>query len=48
MAGGCGTVIDANFRRVTVTVTYQPLTGTGAAPTGSTKPVVLTTNVARR
>ncbi len=48
VAGGCGTVIDANFRRVTVTVTYQPLSGSGATPAGSTKPVVLTTNIGRR
>ncbi|PYN99335.1 MAG: hypothetical protein DMD91_12890 [Candidatus Rokuibacteriota bacterium] len=48
VAGGCGGVADANLRRVTVTVTYRPLSGIGATPTGSTKPVVLTTNIARR
>jgi prepilin-type N-terminal cleavage/methylation domain-containing protein len=48
VAGGCGGVADANFRRVTVTVTYPPLSGTGAAAAGATKPVVLTMNIARR
>jgi len=48
VAGGCGGVANANLRRVTVTVTYQPLSGSGATPAGSTKPVVLTTNIAQR
>ena len=48
VAGGCGGVSDPNLRRVTVTVSYRPLTGIGATAAGTTKPVVLTTNVARR
>ena len=48
VAGGCGGVADANFRRVTVTVTYHAITGTGAGAAGSTKPTVLTMNLSRR
>jgi len=48
IGGGCGGVNNANLRRVTVTVTYRPLTGAGATAAGTTKPVVLTMNVARR
>ena len=48
VAGGCGGVTDANFRRVTVTVTYHAITGTGSGAAGSTKPTVLTMNLGRR
>ena len=48
VAGGCGGVTDANFRRVTVTVTYHAITGTGSGAAGSTKPTVITTNLGRR
>jgi len=48
VAGGCGGVNDANFRRVTVTVTYHAITGAGSGSAGSTKPTVLTLNLGRR
>jgi type II secretory pathway pseudopilin PulG len=48
VAGGCGGVVDPNFRRVTVTVTYHAITGTGTGTAGTTKPVVLTMNLSRR
>ena len=44
--GGCGGVASSTLRRVTVIVTYAPLTGTAAA--GTVKPVVLVMNIARR
>lgn len=46
VAGGCGGVTDSNMRRISVTVTYTPLTGVGVA--ASVKSVVLTMNVSRR
>jgi hypothetical protein len=46
VAGGCGGVASPALRQVVVTVTYQPLTGTGR--TGAPKPVILVMNVARR
>jgi Prokaryotic N-terminal methylation motif len=48
VAGGCGGVVDPNFRRVTVTVTYHAITGTGTGTAGTTKPIVLTMNLSRR
>ena len=48
LAGGCGGVVNATLRRVTVTVTYPPLTGIGVAPANTTKAVILTMNVAQR
>lgn len=47
LVGGCGGVVSSTLRQVTVTVTYQPLTGAAAAP-GTAKPVVLVMNIARR
>lgn len=45
--GGCGGVVSSALRRVTVSVTYKPLTGTAATP-GTAKAVVLVVNIARR
>jgi prepilin-type N-terminal cleavage/methylation domain-containing protein len=47
-APGCGGVIDAALRRVTVTVSYRPTSGVGATPAGAGKAAVLTVYVARR
>jgi len=44
--GGCQTVVSANLRQVTVTVSYRPLTGVGQAAT--VKPVVVTMLIAKR
>ena len=44
--GGCQSVTSSNMRQVTVTVSYQPLTGVGQATT--VKPVIVTMLVARR
>lgn len=48
LPGGCGGVVNANLRRITVTVRYRPLTGSGTSGTGTTKPVVLVMDAARR
>lgn len=48
LAGGCAGVTDANLRRVTISVRYLPLTGVGASAGGTTKPVILVMDVARR
>jgi prepilin-type N-terminal cleavage/methylation domain-containing protein len=46
IGGGCQTVVSANLRQVTVTVSYQPLTGVGQA--SAVKPVVVTMLIAKR
>jgi prepilin-type N-terminal cleavage/methylation domain-containing protein len=43
---GCGGIVDANLRQVTVTVTYTPLTGIGQSPT--TKAATVTILIAKR
>jgi hypothetical protein len=45
---GCGAIVDPNLRQVTVTVSYQPMTGVGIASSGSTKAAIVTMLVARR
>ena len=47
-APGCGGVVDSALRQVTVTVSYRPTSGVGAAPAGASKAAVLTAYVARR
>ena len=44
--GGCQSVVSANLRQVTVTVSYQPLTGVGQAT--AVKPVMVTMLIAKR
>ena len=48
VAPACGTVSHAELRRVTVTVTYRPITGVGAAASGVDKSVILTMYVSQR
>ena len=45
---GCGTIIHADLRQVTVTVSYRPMTGIGVAPAGTTKSAVVTMYIAKR
>ena len=47
-AAGCGGITDAGMRQVTVTVSYQPMTGIGVSATGSTKSAIVTMLVAQR
>jgi len=46
-AGGCGGIAKADLRQVAVTVTYWPMTGTGAISAAGSS-VTLTTYVAKR
>ena len=45
---GCGGVVHAGQRQVTVTVSYRPLTGQGQAAAGTTKSAIVTLVVAKR
>jgi type II secretory pathway pseudopilin PulG len=45
---GCGGVVHAGLRQVTVTVSYQPLTGQGQAAAGTTKSAIVSLVVAQR
>jgi prepilin-type N-terminal cleavage/methylation domain-containing protein len=45
---GCGGVVNATFRQVTVVVSYQPATGTGVAAAGTTKSAIVSMLVAQR
>jgi hypothetical protein len=40
--------VGTDLRRVTVTVTYRPMTGVGVAPVGTTKPAMVTMYIAKR
>jgi len=48
VAPGCGGIVDAGLRQVTVTVSYRPMTGIGVAPAGTTKAAIVTMYVAKR
>jgi prepilin-type N-terminal cleavage/methylation domain-containing protein len=48
VGAGCGGVVSADLRQVTVTVSYRPMTGIGVAPATTTKSAVVTMYVARR
>jgi prepilin-type N-terminal cleavage/methylation domain-containing protein len=43
---GCGLIVDADLRQVTITVSYTPLTGVGVS--GTTKSAIVTMLVAKR
>jgi len=45
---GCGGVVHAGQRQVTVTVSYRPLTGQGQAAAGTTKSAIVSLVVAQR
>jgi len=45
---GCGGIVHADLRQVTVTVSYRPMTGIGVAPAATTKSAVVTMYVAKR
>jgi type II secretory pathway pseudopilin PulG len=45
---GCGTIVSADLRQATVTVSYTPMTGAGGVSTGSTKSAIVTMLVAKR
>ena len=46
--GGCGGIVSPDLRQVTVTVTYQPMTGIGVAAPTATKSAIVTMYIARR
>ena len=48
IGAGCGGVVHAGLRQVTVTVSYTPLTGQGQAAAGSTKSAIVSLVVAQR
>ena len=48
VAPGCSGILNADLRRVTVTVTYRPMTGIGVAPATSAKPASVTMYIAKR
>jgi type II secretory pathway pseudopilin PulG len=48
IGAGCGGVVHAGQRQVTVTVSYRPLTGQGQAAAGTTKSAIVTLVVAQR
>jgi len=48
IGAGCGGVVHAGQRQVTVTVTYRPLTGQGQAAAGTTKSAIVSLVVAQR
>jgi len=48
VGAGCGTVVSADLRQATVTVSYTPMTGAGGVSTGSTKSAIVTMLVAKR
>jgi len=48
LAPGCSGILDAGLRQVTVTVTYQPMTGIGVAPATTTKSAIVTMYIAKR
>ena len=48
IGAGCGGLVDAGLRQVTVTVSYRPLTGRGQAAAGSTKSAIVTLVVTKR
>jgi len=45
---GCGGIVHADLRQVTVAVSYRPMTGIGVAPAATTKSAVVTMYVAKR
>ncbi|HKZ08769.1 MAG TPA: prepilin-type N-terminal cleavage/methylation domain-containing protein [Methylomirabilota bacterium] len=45
---GCGGLVLPDLRQVTITVSYTPLTGVGAAAASSSKSAIVTMLVARR
>ena len=45
---GCGGIIDAGMRQVTVTVRYRPMTRVGVSGAGSTKAGIVTMFLAKR
>ena len=48
VAPGCSGITDAGLRQVTVTVTYQPMTGIGVAPATTSKSAIVTMYIAKR
>ena len=48
VAPGCSGIANATLRRVTVTVSYRPMTGIGMAATTTSKPVVLVMYITQR
>ncbi len=48
IGAGCGGVVHAGQRQVTVTVSYRPLTGQGQAAAGTTKSAIVSLVVAQR
>ena len=45
---GCGGIVNATLRQVTVTVSYRPATGTGVAAAGTAKSAIASMLIAQR
>ena len=45
---GCGGIVDANLRQITVSVTYRPMTGSGMASTTTSKTALVSMYVTKR
>jgi prepilin-type N-terminal cleavage/methylation domain-containing protein len=48
VGAGCSSVVSADLRRATVTVSYRPMTGIGVAPATTAKSAVVTIYIAKR
>jgi len=48
VAPGCSGIVTSSLRRVTVTVSYQPMTGIGMAPATTVKSAVVTMYITQR
>ncbi len=48
VAPGCGGIVNAGLRQVTVTVSYRPMTGFGLAPAITAKSATITMYIAQR
>jgi hypothetical protein len=48
VGAGCNGIVHGDLRQVTVTVTYQPMTGMGLSPTGTAKVTTVSMYLAKR
>ena len=48
VAADCSSIVDGDLRKVTVTVTYRPMTGIGLSPAGTKKATTVSMYVAKR
>jgi prepilin-type N-terminal cleavage/methylation domain-containing protein len=48
VAADCNGIVDGDLRKMTVTVTYRPMTGIGLSPAGTNKATTVSMYVAKR